>query len=150
MTPQWERAQAPDTRDAWERLLAPLGRELADRSDVIAAEILGQVRLMMPDLVDGPDGWHALYTALDEGARALASKLERGEDPGTVDLPPVTLALVRDTARRGAQLSPLMRVYRFAYSVLLADAIVRLTELAHGREALGTAAELYAGWLLAC
>src|SRR4051794_6018312 len=147
MTPQWERAQAPDTRDAWEHLLAPLGRELADRSDDVAAEILGQARLMMPDLVDEPDGWDALHTALDEGARALGNKLERGEDPGTVDLPPVTLAFIRDTARRGVQLSPLMRVYRFAYSVLLADAIARLTELAPGREALGTAAELYAGWL---
>jgi len=82
MTPQWERAQAPDTRDAWERLLAPLGRELADRSDDVAAEILGQARLMMPDLVDEPDGWDALHTALDEGARALGDSWSAARTPG--------------------------------------------------------------------
>jgi len=149
MTPEWEGAQALDARDAWHHLLAPLARELADRSDDIAAEILWQVRLEMPDLVDEPDGWDALYTALDEGARALAGALERGEEPANVDLPPVTLAFVRETARRGVPLTALMRVYRFVRSVLLADAIARLTELAHGREALGAAAELYTAWLLA-
>jgi hypothetical protein len=149
MTPQWERAQAPDARDAWERLLAPLARELAGRSDDIAAEIVGQARLHMPELVEEPDGWDGLYGTLDEGARTLMASLERGDDPERVDLPPVTLAFVRETARRGVPIVPLMRVYRFARSVLLADAIARLTELAHGREALGAAAELYSAWLLA-
>ena len=132
MTPEWERAQAPDARDAWEGLVAPLARELAGRSDDIAAEILWQARLEMPDLVDEPDGWDALYTALDEGARAVAGALERGDDPESLHLPPVTLAFVRETARRGVPLTPLMRVYRFVRSVLLADAIARLTEIAQG------------------
>jgi hypothetical protein len=149
MTPEWERAQAPDARDAWEGLVAPLARELAGRSDDIAAEILWQARLEMPDLVDEPDGWDALYTALDEGARAVAGALERGDDPESLHLPPVTLAFVRETARRGVPLTPLMRVYRFVRSVLLADAIARLTEIAQGREALGAATELYSAWLLA-
>jgi len=149
MTPEWERAQAPDARDAWEGLVAPLARELAGRSDDIAAEILWQARLEMPDLVDEPDGWDALYTALDEGARALAGALERGDDPESLHLPPATLAFVRETARRGVPLTPLMRVYRFVRSVLLADAIARLTEIAQEREALGAATELYSAWLLA-
>lgn len=149
MTPRWERAQAAEAIAVWEALLAPLARGFADRSDDLAAEILGQVRLQMPGLVEEPDGWDELYTALDEGARTLAGKLELGEDPETVDLPPATLMLVRDTARRAVPLIPLVRVYRFIHAALLADAIGHLTELAEGREALGAAVELYSAWLLA-
>jgi hypothetical protein len=148
MTPQWERAQAPEALDAWQSLLVPLARTFADRSDDIAAEILGQARLEMPDLVDDPDGWDALYTALHEGSRTLADSLERGGDPQSIDLPPVALVFVRETARRGVPLLPLMRIYRFVRSVLLADGIAWLTELAHERDALGAAAELYSIWLL--
>jgi len=139
MTPRWD----------WAPVMEPLARGLADRSDDLAAEIVRYARLEIPDLVGAPDGWEPLHAALVAGARNLADRLEHGEEPTDVELPRATLALVRDAARRGVPLIPLTRVYRFAHSVVLARGISRLTETAPGREALGAAAERYAGWLVA-
>jgi hypothetical protein len=136
------------TGDEWSQVIEPYARGLAGRSGELAAQIAERARMELPELGDGPDGWEAVLAAIDAGAQALADRMARGDDPADVALPPLTIALIRDTAQRGVALAPLVRVYRFAYSVLWADAIPRLTEAAPELDVLGAAAQLSSEWLL--
>jgi PucR C-terminal helix-turn-helix domain/GGDEF-like domain len=136
------------TGDEWSQVIEPYARGLGGRSGELAAQIVERARMELPALGEGPDGWEAVIAAVDAGAQALADRMARGDDPADVALPPPTIALIRDTAQRGVALAPLVRVYRFAYSVLWADAIPRLTEAAPGLDVLGTAAQVSSEWLL--
>jgi len=134
--------------DEWSQVIEPYARGLGVRSGELAAQIVERAQLEMPELGEGPDGWEAVLAAADAGAQALADRMARGDDPADVALPPPTIALIRDTAQRGLALAPLVRIYRFAYSVLWADAIPRLTEAAPELDVLGAAAQLSSEWLL--
>src|SRR3954451_4270179 len=136
------------TGDAWSQVIEPYARDLAGRSGQLAAQIVERSRMELPELGAGPDGWEGVLAAVDAGAQALALHIERGDDPAEVELPAATVALIRDTAQRGTPLAPLVRVYRFAYSVLWADAVPRLTEAAPELDVLGEAAQLASEWLL--
>jgi hypothetical protein len=136
------------TGDAWSQVIEPYARGLGGRSGQLAALIVERARMELPELGEGPDGWEGVLAAVDAGAQALALHIERGDDPTEVELPAATVALIRDTAQRGVALAPLVRVYRFAYSVLWADAIPRLTEAAPELDVLGEAAQLSSEWLL--
>src|SRR3954451_17740645 len=117
MTLPWDRAQSDGAHEAWAQLIGPLAPELADHGDSLADQVVARAQVDLPDLVSGPDGWQLLHDALAAGARAMAARLERGDDPATVELPPETLDLLRDSAHRGVPLIPLMRLYRLGYSV---------------------------------
>jgi hypothetical protein len=135
-------------RAAWVDLIQPLAGELIDRSDELSQVMVQRVLEALPELATGLEGSEPLRAALAAGTRNLASMLERGEDPESVELPVATLALVRDSARRGTPILPLVRVYRLAFAELWKDFLEQLTLRASSREELGSAAALGSDWLL--
>jgi hypothetical protein len=135
-------------RAAWVDLVQPLAGELIDRSDELSQVMMQRVLSGLPDLATGLEGSEPLRAALAAGTRNVATMLERGDDPDSVELPVATLALVRDSAQRGTPVLPLVRVYRLAFAELWKDFLEQLTLRASSREELGLAAALGSDWLL--
>jgi PucR C-terminal helix-turn-helix domain/GGDEF-like domain len=148
MNPTLDRAQSRGARAVWVGLVRPLAGELIDRSDELSEVMVQRVLEGLPGIASGLEGSESLRAALAAGSRNLATMLERGDDPDSVELPLATLALVRDSAQRGTPLLPLVRVYRLAFAELWADLLAQLTRRASSREELGLAAALSSDWLL--
>jgi DNA-binding PucR family transcriptional regulator len=152
--PPWEPLQRPAARAVWEEQLHPLAVWMAARVEALGDSIAAKVELELAFeeevawIRDG-DGAAMLRASLTAGLRTFAEQLEHWQDPTAMDLPAATAALVREGARRGVPMAPLMRIYRLAVAGIWQELSQRLIEQTSDRQELGAAIELCSAWMFA-
>src|SRR5579884_1122185 len=112
MIPEWEPAQEPQARRAWNDLLRPIAGDLVAQAHALGEASRARIRELVPDAFLEPTSVEQVQLNVEAGLRVIADTLTRGADPAGAELPPGLFAGATMRAERGFPLAPLMRAFR--------------------------------------
>lgn len=103
-----------------EEALAPARRmagELAEDVPALAAEMADEIVSNIPELGDGEEVYGEVLASCEANLSAIFWMLRQGIAVERSEAPEAALELARGTVRRGGELSPILRAYRFGQAI---------------------------------
>lgn len=147
MEPEWGPLRSPPAKRVWQAAAPRLAQALRERSRPLSEAMLDRIGAEMPELVADPDDAETNRASNEANLHAIADLLERGANPGTVELPAQTIAYAEVGAHQGAPMAGLMRAYRIGHGFGWREMLAIMREQIDDPEQFATAVDLVSAWL---
>jgi hypothetical protein len=149
MEVQWPPVREPAAMRVWREVLRPTAAEMRVSAAALAERTVSHIRAEAPEMFPDAQTVEEALGSTEESLRQLAQIIEFAADPGQVELPPSTLAMVRYAVWGHVPLADQMRFYRLAQDQVWQWLFARITAASPDAVDLATALDLTARWLFA-
>lgn len=122
-----------------EDVIAPVAEDFGARADEISGTLVERFVAELPEAFSDAESAAAARASTSASIGQIAHALREGVEPGSIDLPPETVAFTRDSARQGIPIAELLRTYRIGQALVWEMLVPALAERAENTDQLAVA-----------